>query len=88
MILEALASLGLGLLIALASTRWWAVRLPLRRLNLWTGPGAALLGAFVARSVLGPGHPAVVLLAAVAMAAAALSLLVRPQHGRVRSVTA
>ncbi|MFH9421520.1 hypothetical protein [Streptomyces sp. NPDC017529] len=81
MVLEALGSLIVGLAIALAATRRLPDRFPARPLTLATGPVAALLGAFLAHSIMGPGHPVQILLAAAGLSAAMLSLLVRPGRG-------
>ncbi|WP_030662273.1 hypothetical protein [Streptomyces rimosus] len=86
MVWEALGSVLVGLVIALAATRWLPGRLPARVLTLSTGPAAALLGAFLAHSILGPDHFVHTLLAAAALSAAMLSLLVRPSRGLVGGV--
>ncbi|MFH8348440.1 hypothetical protein [Streptomyces sp. NPDC018045] len=78
MVWEALGSVIVGLAIALAATHRLPDRFSSRSLTLATGPAAALLGAFLAHSILGPGHPVQTLLAAVGLSAAMLSLLVRP----------
>ncbi|MFG2135840.1 hypothetical protein [Streptomyces sp. NPDC048650] len=84
MIWEALAAVAIGLAIALSATHWLPDRFPSRTLTLSTGPVAALLGALLTRSILGPGHPVEVMVAALAMGAALLSLLVRPPRRHVR----
>ncbi|MFI7097924.1 hypothetical protein ACIBK8_00965 [Streptomyces sp. NPDC050161] len=78
MIWEALGALIAGFAIALVATRRLPDRFPSRTLTLATGPGAALLGALLTRSILGPGHPVQVMAAALAVGAALLSVLVRP----------
>ncbi|MEU9110815.1 hypothetical protein AB0D04_03175 [Streptomyces sp. NPDC048483] len=83
MIWEALGAVFVGLVIALAATHWLADRFPSRTLTLATGPVAALFGALLTRSILGPGHPVQVMVAALAMGVALLSLLVRTPHRRV-----
>ncbi|MFH8406500.1 hypothetical protein ACH4FX_17165 [Streptomyces sp. NPDC018019] len=83
MVWEALGSVLVGLVITLAATRWLPGRFPARLLTLATGPAAALLGAFLAHSILGPGHFFQTLLAAAGLSAAMLSLLVRPSHSLV-----
>ncbi|GCD35055.1 hypothetical protein OEIGOIKO_02798 [Streptomyces chrestomyceticus JCM 4735] len=80
MVWEALGSVIVGLAIALAATRRLPGRFPARTLTLATGPAAALLGAFLAHSILGPGHFFQTLLAAACLGAAMLSLLIRPAH--------
>ncbi|MFK8848934.1 hypothetical protein [Streptomyces sp. Ac-502] len=80
MIWEALGAVIVGLAIALAATRKLPGRFPSRPLTLATGPAAALLGAFLAHSILGPGHFFQTLLAAAGLGAAMLSLLIRPAH--------
>ncbi|MBC9711116.1 hypothetical protein H9Y04_00835 [Streptomyces sp. TRM66268-LWL] len=77
MFLEALASVLLGLALALLATHRLAHRLPSRNLVLATGAAGALFGAFVTHSVVGPGNPLAVLAGAVVLAVASLSLLLR-----------
>ncbi len=84
MIWEALGAVFIGLAIALSAVRWLPDRFPARTLTLATGPVAALLGALLTRSILGPGYPAQVLLAAVAVGAALLSVVARPPRHRLR----
>ncbi|TJZ45244.1 hypothetical protein FCH28_28245 [Streptomyces piniterrae] len=91
LIWEALGSVLIGLAIALAATRWLPGRFASRTLTLATGPVAALFGALLTRSILGPGHPVEVLLAALAVGVALLSVLIRPPrspHHRLRRPTA
>ncbi|MFD7662336.1 hypothetical protein [Streptomyces sp. NPDC059788] len=80
MVLEALGSVIVGLAIALAAAHRLPGRFPSRPLTLTTGPAAALLGAFLAHSILGPDHFVQTLLAAGGLSAAMLSLLVRPSR--------
>ncbi|OAH14441.1 hypothetical protein [Streptomyces jeddahensis] len=87
MVLEALGSAVIGLALAWAATRLLPHRLPARTLVLPTGVVAALFGAFVTHSALGPGHTPLTLLGALAVAGALLSLLIRPS-GLRRSATA
>jgi len=82
MILEALGSGLLGLVLAWVAARRLSHRLPSRALVLPTGSAGGLLGAFVAHSVLGPGHAMVILIGALAVATALLSLLLRPSSLR------
>ncbi|AJT64560.1 hypothetical protein [Streptomyces chattanoogensis] len=84
MIWEALGAVFIGLVIALSATHWLADRFPSRTLTLATGPVATLFGALLARSILGPGYSVQVMVAALAMGTALLSLLVRPPRRRVR----
>ncbi|GES30445.1 hypothetical protein AB0G60_18730 [Streptomyces angustmyceticus] len=84
MIWEALGAVLIGLAIALSATRWLPDRFPARSLTLATGPVAALLGALLTRSILGPGHPVQALVAAVAVGAALLSVVARPPRRRFR----
>ncbi|MEU8913668.1 hypothetical protein [Streptomyces nigrescens] len=84
MIWEALGALLIGFAIALSATRWLPDRFPSRALTLATGPVAALLGAVLTRSILGPGYPVQVMIASVAVGAALLSVLVRPPPRRLR----
>ena len=82
MMWEALAFAGLGLAVAYAAVRLLPARLPARALVLATGTVAALLGGLLARTILGGGHVLLTLVASVAVAAALLSLLVRPADRR------
>ncbi|MGW2922634.1 hypothetical protein ACWDBF_32860 [Streptomyces angustmyceticus] len=84
MIWEALGAVLIGLAIALSATRWLPDRFPASSLTLATGPVAALLGALLTRSILGPGHPVQALVAAVAVGAALLSVVARPPRRRFR----
>ncbi|MGI5470738.1 hypothetical protein [Streptomyces sp. CA-132043] len=79
MIFEVLGAAVLGLAIALAAVRRLPGRFPTRSLTLATGPGAAVFGALLAHTVLGPGWAPAVLLVAVGVCAALLSLLLRPE---------
>ncbi|MET9295467.1 hypothetical protein [Streptomyces sp. NPDC003077] len=81
MVLEALGAVLIGFALALAAVRRLPDRFPSRPLTLSTGPAAALLGALLAHSIMGPGHPVQVLVAALGLGAALLSLLVRPAPG-------
>jgi hypothetical protein len=79
MLWQALTFAALGLAIASAATRLLpSLRLPSPLLVLSTGPVAALTGGLLARTILGPGHLLLTLLAALAVSTALLSLLVRP----------
>ncbi|GAA2911534.1 hypothetical protein GCM10020221_04080 [Streptomyces thioluteus] len=78
---EALGSVLIGLAVSYGALRWLPARLGRfgsRKLTLGTGPVAALFGALLAHSVLGPGHVAGTLAAALVVAVALLSLLLRP----------
>ncbi|MCB5912077.1 hypothetical protein [Streptomyces pinistramenti] len=88
MIWEALGAVIAGFVIALAATHRLPDRFPSRTLTLATGPGAALFGALLTRSILGPGHPVQVLAAALVVGAALLSVLVRPPRRRLRRAAA
>ncbi|WP_338782902.1 hypothetical protein [Streptomyces sp. DG1A-41] len=83
MLLEALSSAILGLALSWAATHRLAHRLPARPLVLSTGVAGALFGAFVMHSALDAGHLLLVLLGAVIVSVASLSLLLRPA-GRLR----
>lgn len=87
MVWEALASVLIGLAGSSLAVRQRPERFPDRALTLATGPAGGLVGAVIMRVVLGPGYPAFVLAAAVAVSAAAVSLLVREPPGH-RSATA
>ncbi|MFD5732724.1 hypothetical protein ACFWIY_07850 [Streptomyces sioyaensis] len=84
MIWEALGAVLIGFAIALSATHWLPDSFPARALTLATGPVAALLGALLTRSILGPGHPVEVMIAACAVGAALLSVVARPPHRRLR----
>ncbi|UNO40053.1 hypothetical protein [Streptomyces sp. MST-110588] len=83
MVWEALGSVIVGLAIAVAATRWLPGRFPSPRLALATGPVASLFGALLAHSILGPDHFVQVVLAALGVGVALLSLLVRPARCRL-----
>lgn len=87
MIWEAFGAVLIGFAIALSAVRWLPDRFPARTLTLATGPVAALLGALLTRSILGPGNPIEVMVAAVAVGAALLSVLARPSRHRLRRPT-
>ncbi|WP_344020138.1 hypothetical protein [Streptomyces luteireticuli] len=81
---EALGSVLIGLAVSYGALRWLPARLGRfgsRTLALGTGPVAALFGALLAHSVLGPGHFAGTLAAALVLSVALLSLLLRPAAG-------
>jgi hypothetical protein len=75
---EAVVYAVLGLAAALAATRLFPRRLPTTPLVLATGPAAALAGGLITRTIVGSGHVAATFPAALAVAAALLSLLARP----------
>jgi uncharacterized membrane protein YeiH len=78
---EVLGSALLGLVVALVASRRYADRFRDRSLVLATGPAAAFGGGVITRVVLGPGHALPTLAVAALVAAALLSLLVRPRPG-------
>ncbi|UQA93243.1 hypothetical protein [Streptomyces halobius] len=84
MIWEALGAVLVGFAIALGATRRLSGHFTSRPLTLATGPVAALFGALLTRSILGPGYPVQVMVAALAMSVALLSVLIRPPHHRLR----
>ncbi|KAF4410355.1 MULTISPECIES: hypothetical protein [Streptomyces] len=84
MLLEALGSVLIGLAVAFAGMRRFPERLPARPLVLATGPVASLAGCLITRAVMGPGHWLAILLGALVVGVALLSLLIRPQTGPVR----
>ncbi|MET8954859.1 MULTISPECIES: hypothetical protein [unclassified Streptomyces] len=89
MLLEALGSAVLGLALAWVAAQRLPHRLPARALVLSTGVAGALFGAFVTHSALGAVGLLVILLGALVVAAASLSLLLRPaERFRRRSATA
>ncbi|GHH90211.1 hypothetical protein [Streptomyces capillispiralis] len=83
MLLEALSSAILGLVLAWAATRRLPHRFPARALVLPTGVAGALFGAFVINTALDAGNLLTMLLGAVIVSVASLSLLLRPA-GRLR----
>jgi hypothetical protein len=89
MFLEALGSALLGFALAWGAAYRLPHRLPSRSLVLSTGVAGALFGAFLTHTALGSGHFLVILLGAAAVAAALLSLLLRPEERfQRRSATA
>ncbi|MEU6401356.1 hypothetical protein [Streptomyces sp. NPDC046985] len=78
MLLATFGSAVLGLLLGWAAFRRLSHRLPSRRLVLFTGVAGALFGGFVTRSAIGSGGLLASLAGAAVVAAAALSLLLRP----------
>jgi hypothetical protein len=89
MFLETLGSAVLGLALAWAAAHRLPHRLPTRALVLPTGVAGALFGAFVTHSALGSASLLVILVGALAVSAASLSLLLRPaERFRRRSATA
>ncbi|MET7700817.1 hypothetical protein [Streptomyces sp. NPDC005485] len=89
MFLEALGSALLGLALAWTAAYRLPHRLPVRSLVLSTGVVGALFGAFLTHTALGAGHFLAIMIGAVAVAAALLSLLLRPaKRFRRRSATA
>jgi RsiW-degrading membrane proteinase PrsW (M82 family) len=83
MLLEALSSAILGLTLAWAAARRLPHRLPARALVLPTGVTGALFGAFLMNTALDAGNLLTILLGAVIVSVASLSLLLRPA-GRLR----
>ncbi|WP_030860132.1 hypothetical protein [Streptomyces sp. NRRL S-37] len=83
MLLEALSSAILGLALAWVAARRLPHRLPARALVLPTGVAGALFGAFLIHTALDAGNMVTVLLGAVIVSVASLSLLLRPA-GRLR----
>ncbi|MDR3080577.1 MAG: hypothetical protein LBV60_06550, partial [Streptomyces sp.] len=78
MLLEALGSAILGLALAWAATHRLPHRLPARALVLSTGVAGAVFGAFVTHTALGSADFPVILIGALVVSAASLSLLLRP----------
>ncbi|NEC30143.1 hypothetical protein G3I20_27015 [Streptomyces sp. SID8111] len=89
MLLEAISSAILGLALAWAATRRLPHRLPSPAMVVPTGVAGALFGAFVTHSALDAGGLPAILLGAVIVSVASVSLLLRPA-GRLgrRSATA
>ncbi|MER6623206.1 MULTISPECIES: hypothetical protein [unclassified Streptomyces] len=88
MLLEALSSAILGLALAWVAARRLPHRLPTRALVLPTGVAGALFGAFLMHTALDAGNMLTVLLGAVIVSVASLSLLLRPAGRLRRSATA
>lgn len=84
---EALGSAVLGLALAWAAVRRLPHRLPARAMVLPTGAAGALFGAFLTHSALGSAGLPVILVGALAVSAASLSLLLRPAE-RLRRTSA
>ncbi len=82
MVWEALGSALIGLAVAVLALRRFPARFPARTLTVLTGPAGGLVGGMIMRVVLGPGHAPLTLTAALAVSAAALSLLVRDPAAR------
>jgi hypothetical protein len=78
MYLEALGSAMLGLALAWAVTYRLAHRLPATRIVLPTGVAGGLFGAFLTHTALGSVGFLPVMLGAIAVSAASVSLLLRP----------
>ncbi|GHG57568.1 hypothetical protein [Streptomyces griseocarneus] len=88
---EALGSVLIGLAVSYGALRWLPPRyghFRSRTLALSTGPVAALFGALLTHSVLGPGHTLATLGVSLGVAVALLSLLLRPAARARRSATA
>ncbi|GGX90431.1 hypothetical protein [Streptomyces hiroshimensis] len=88
---EALGSVLIGLAVSYGALRWLPERygqFRSRTLTLATGPVAALFGALLAHSVLGPGQTPATLAVSLGVAVALLSLLLRQGDGARRSATA
>ena len=85
MFLEALGSALVGLALACAAFYRLAHRLPPRTLVLPTGVAGALFGAFLTHTALGSTNYLVLLSGAAVVAAASLSLLLRPTERLRRS---
>ncbi|MGW3497845.1 hypothetical protein [Streptomyces sp. NPDC001020] len=89
MLMEALGSAVLGLALAWAAAHRLPHRLPARALVLSTGVAGALLGAFLTHSALVSAGLPVIVVGALTVSAASLSLLLRPaERFRRRSATA
>lgn len=83
MLLEALSSAIFGLALAWVAARRLSHRLPAPSLVLPTGVAGALFGAFLMNTALDAGNLPTILLGAVIVSVASLSLLLRPA-GRLR----
>ncbi|MDQ1036306.1 hypothetical protein QFZ75_002722 [Streptomyces sp. V3I8] len=78
MFMEALGSAVLGLALAWVALSRLPHRLPARSLVLSTGAAGGLFGAFLTHTALGSVGLLPVLLGAITVAAASVSLLLRP----------
>ncbi|EKX67733.1 hypothetical protein Sipo8835_14575 [Streptomyces ipomoeae] len=85
MFLEALGSAILGLALAWGAAYRLPHRLPSRTLVLPTGTAGALFGAFLTHTALGSANYLLILIGALVVAAASLSLLLRPTERFRRS---
>ncbi|MEU2251294.1 hypothetical protein [Streptomyces sp. NPDC019224] len=83
MIVETLSAVVLSVALSWAALRSLADRLPARRTVFGAGALGAAFGASLMHSVLGPGHPAAVVVGAVLIAAVTVSLLIRPRSRRL-----
>ncbi|WP_326577715.1 hypothetical protein OG250_14120 [Streptomyces sp. NBC_00487] len=88
MFLEALGSALLGFALACAAAYRLPHRLPSRTLVLPTGTAGALFGAFLTHTALGSANYLLILAGALVVAAASLSLLLRPTERFRRSSSA
>ncbi|MCW7942097.1 hypothetical protein AAW14_08620 [Streptomyces hygroscopicus] len=89
MLFEALGSAVLGFVLAWAAAHRLPHRLPARALVLPTGVAGALFGAFITHSALASASLLVILIGALVVSAASLSLLLRPaERYRRHSATA
>ncbi|GAA0498421.1 hypothetical protein ABZ951_29830 [Streptomyces sp. NPDC046215] len=88
---EALGSVLIGLAVSYGALRWLPARFGqfrARSLALATGPTAAVFGALLAHSVLGPGHAPATLAVSLGVSVALLSVLLRQGDRARRSATA
>jgi ABC-type enterochelin transport system permease subunit len=81
MLLETIGFAVIGLVVALAAVRVLGERLPAALLVGATGPSAALVGGWVARTVFGPGHAPITLALAAVVSVVLVTLLIRPKRG-------
>ena len=88
MFLEALGSALLGFVLACAAVYRLQHRQPARALVLPTGTAGGLFGAVLTHTALGSANYLVVLTGALVVAAASLSLLLRPTERFRRSSSA
>ena len=82
MLVAAVESAVVGAVAAVIALRLLPHRFPSPRLAALAGGVGALLGGLITGFVTGGGHPAAALLASVLVAAAGLSLLLRPPARR------
>jgi hypothetical protein len=87
MLLETIGFAVIGLVVAFGAGRLMGDRLPAASLVRATGPGAALVGGWVAHAVLGAGWAPVTLTLSAVVSVVLVTLLIRPKPVRVEART-